>query len=405
MLIKLAWRNLWRNRRRTLITIAAVFFAVLFASLMSSLQMGVYEKLIENVVGFYSGYVQVHQKGYWDEQILDNTLAYTDETEARILAVGHVQDAVPRLESFALAATADKSTAASVIGTDPAKEQRITGLRDKLIEGEYLEADDQAVLVASGLAEKLGLGLGDTLILLSQGYHGSSAVGQYPIKGLLKFGSPDLNKILVYMPLAEAQAFFSAEDRLTSYALRIDQGRAAPRVVRQLEQQLDTATYEVMDWQEMMPGMVQMMQADVGGNYVTLGILYMVIAFGIFGTVLMMTQERKYEFGVMVAVGMKRIKLALMVVIELFLIGAIGVVGGLMGALPLALYFHANPIYMGAQIEEIYAGYGFEPLMPASLEPEIFLNNALFVFVITLVVSIYPLWKITRIDAVQAMRG
>jgi ABC-type lipoprotein release transport system permease subunit len=405
MLIKLAWRNLWRNRRRTLITAAAVFFAVLISSVMTALQNGMYEKMIENVVGFYTGYVQVHQKGYWNEQTLDNSLAVSEESLRAIQAARHVQGAAPRLESFALAAAGDKSAPVSVIGTDPEAEQQLTGLRDKLVAGEYLRDGEPGILVASGLAEKLGLGLGDSLILLSQGFQGSSAVGQYPIKGLLRFGSPELNKVLVYLPLAEAQRFYGAEERLSSYALLLDQGSKAPQVVKALRQSLDTAQYEVMDWQEMMPGMVQMMQADVGGNYITLGILYLVIAFGIFGTVLMMTQERKYEFGVMVALGMKRLRLAAVVVLELFFISLLGVAAGMLGAIPLAWYFKLNPIYLGSEMEGVYASYGFEPVMPASTEPVYFLGNALTVFLITSLIALYPVWKISRLDALRSMRG
>ena len=78
MIGKLTWRNLWRNHRRTLITMASISFAVVLAVLMKSLQKGVFDNLIQNVVSFYSGYVQVHKKGYWDEQVIENSFALND---------------------------------------------------------------------------------------------------------------------------------------------------------------------------------------------------------------------------------------------------------------------------------------------------------------------------------------
>jgi len=406
MIAKLAWRNLWRNKRRTLITTAAIFFAVMLSSLMGSLQRGVYEKMIENVVGFYTGYVQVHQKGYWDDQTLDNTFVSEQAVDQQIIQTKNVSEAVPRIESFALAASAQKSRASQVVGTDPEREHKLTGLADKLVKGTYLKNTDRGVMVADGLAEKLEIGLGDTIILLGQGYHGITAVGQYPVQGLLHFGSPELNDRLVYMTTEEAQILYGAPDRLTSYALLLEEGRSAPKVVSALNASLDTASYEVMDWRMMMPEMVQLMQADEGGNFVMMGILYMIIAFGIFGTVLMMTQERAYEFGVMVAVGMKRLKLASVVVLEMFFMAILGVLAGLSITFPVALYVNANPIDLGTtDMAQAYADYGFEPVMPASLDPNIFLTQAALVFFITLLIAIYPLWKISRLDAISSMRA
>jgi ABC-type lipoprotein release transport system permease subunit len=382
---------------------AAVFFAVMLAVIMNSLQQGVYDKMIENVVGFYSGYAQVHQKGYWEDQVLDNTFVEADSLAEKILADERVKDVIPRLESFALAASREKSAPATVVGTDPGREDLLTNLKEKLSGGEFLQMEDRAVLIGDGLGEELGLGVGDTLVLMGQGYHGINAAGKYPIKGLLHFGSPDLNKTLVYLPLPVAQQLYGTGERLTSYVLMLERGKDAPAVVSSLQGQLDTAQYEVMTWKTMMPGMVQMMEADVGGNYITLGILYLVIAFGIFGTVLMMTQERQYEFGVMVAVGMKRLKLASVVVFEMIFLAALGVASGLLVSTPIAFFFNRNPIYLGDEMAEVYEAYGFDPVMPASLEPSIFWSQGIVVLVITLLIALYPFWRISRLDAVSAM--
>ncbi len=71
--VTLAWRNLWRNRRRTLITLASVLMAVVLAIAIRSLQKGVYGNMIGNAVRFSTGYIQVHAKGYWDDQTINNS--------------------------------------------------------------------------------------------------------------------------------------------------------------------------------------------------------------------------------------------------------------------------------------------------------------------------------------------
>lgn len=220
-IIKLAWKNLWRNRSRTLITVAAIFFAVILSTIADSLKQGIFENLVKNVVSFYTGYIQVHKAGYQDEQILDNSFQQTAAIESAIYRNRNIQAAAPRLEAFALASSEELTKGCMITGISPAMENNITDLKSRLVRGDYLSDRDQAVLLAEGMAERLKLGVGDTVILIGQGYHGATAAGKYPVKGILKVGSPQLNDRLLYMPLKAAQDFFSADGMITSYILSI----------------------------------------------------------------------------------------------------------------------------------------------------------------------------------------
>lgn len=85
MLLTLAWRNLWRNKNRTLITMASISSAVLLSVTLVSLQRGIFDNLIRNVVSFYTGYVQIHGKGYWKDQTLENCLPLSDSLLQSVL--------------------------------------------------------------------------------------------------------------------------------------------------------------------------------------------------------------------------------------------------------------------------------------------------------------------------------
>ncbi len=76
--LNLAWRNIWRNKRRTIITMLSIIVAVFLASVMRSMQEGQYTDMIENTVGTFTGYIQVHATAYWDDKTLDNTFVATD---------------------------------------------------------------------------------------------------------------------------------------------------------------------------------------------------------------------------------------------------------------------------------------------------------------------------------------
>ena len=405
MYLKLAWRNIWRNKRRTLITAASILFAVFFASVMRSIQEGAYGRMIENVVNFYSGYAQVHQKGYWEEKSLDESLVYTDELQKLAEGVDELKDVAPRLESFALAAFNKLTKGTQVVGIDPDKERDLIQLDAKLKEGEYLESGEKSLLVSEGLAKYLGLGLGDTLVLISQGFRGANAAGKYPVKGIVKFGSPGLNNGLVFLPLAEAQWFYAADNRLTSLALKIDQSKEVAPVVKMVKANLSEEEYEVMSWRDMMPELVQQIELDRAGGIVWLSVLYLIITFGIFGTILMMTAERRREMGILMAVGMKRQHLSLVMWLEIILLGIIGTIAGVLVSIPACYYLQENPITMTGEAAVAYEKFGVEPILPALLDPAIFMNQAVFVVIVTSLIALYPIWVIWRMKPVEAMRG
>jgi ABC-type lipoprotein release transport system permease subunit len=405
MIFKLAWRNIWRNRRRTYITIASIVFAVLFSALLESLQKGAWENMIGNVVNYYYGYVQIHKDGYWNDQSIDKAFALSDSLERKIERIPDVKNILPRIESFALASTGNNTHGALVVGIEPAVENRMTDLENRVEQGAYLDKGDQAALVAVGLAENLSLGVGDTIVLVSQGYHGVNAAGKYAIKGLVKFGSPELNKQMVYLPLPEAQWFYGATGLLTSVALHIEDSDDVPDVMNELKSSIDLETYEVMDWKEMLPDLLQAKALDSAGNYVVYFILYLIIAFGIFGTILMMTKEREYEFGVLVSIGMRRLALSVTVWVEVIILGIMGSIMGIMLSIPVVGYFHTNPIRFSGEFATALQKYGFEPIFPASFDPWVFIIQAVIVFLLTTVLAIYPLFKIGNLQPVEAMRA
>ncbi len=402
-LVRLAWKNIWRNRSRTLITMAAIFFAVILSVLANSLQDGVFNNLIKNVVSFYSGYVQVHKEGYWDEQILDNSFESSAETESKILKYSNISSVTGRLESFALASSEELTKGCLIVGIDPEKENVITSLKSKLTKGRYIKSDDIAVLLSEGLADRLKLRLNDTIVLLAQGYHGATAAGKYPIKGLLKFGSPDLNNKTLFMPLAASQDLFQAYDIITSYILSLKDTEDLASTAESVRLNLG-AGFEVMTWEEIMPDIKQHIQTDSESIKYILGILYMLICFGIFGTILMMMEERKFELGMLVAIGMKKIRLIILLLIESVFTVFSGCLLGLLFSVPLVYYLKVNPVKLGGDTAKAYEQFGFEAIFPASTNFSIFLEQGLIVLGIGLLISLYPVYKIIRLDPINSMK-
>ena len=403
MYLTLAWRNIWRNKRRSWIAIASIFFAVIIALFTRSMQLGGYRYMVKSAVSFYTGYVQVHSAGYWEEQSLDKSFIHSDYLKMMAGEVDRVTTSTPRLESFALMSSGEHTAVAMVVGVEPETEDRMTNLRKKVTEGNYLKGGEAGILLAVGIADILEVSVGDTVVLLGQGYHGVTAAGKYPVTGIVEFPAPDLNSIMSYLPIREAQFLYGANDRVTAVAFLIDGQEHLSGVVSGLRERLDE-NYEVMSWSDMLPELVQYIEMDNAQGIIMIWIIYMVIGFGILGTLLMMTMERTREFGMLISIGLKRMRLAFILTLESAILSLIAVVIGTVMGIPLLAYYRLNPIMLGGKAAEVMIAYGFEPILPFSMDPSIFWTQALTVLVIAIIAALYPIFRVFRLRPVEAVR-
>lgn len=402
--LKLAWRNLWRNKRRTIITVASIFFGVILSTYMTSMQEGSYENMVENAVRFYSGHIQVQNEDFWENKTINNTFEETDSLKEKIASVPGIQLVVPRLESFALASSKQLTKGSMVLGVDPQSEDQLTEISSKLVRGKYLKKGDDGILMGETLAKYLQIDVGDTLVLLGQGYHGINAAGLFPIRGIFKHPSPMLDRQLIYMDLSTAQSFYSADHLLTSLAMLVNEADEVPHIVKELKAKIHSP-YRVMSWEKMQPELVQQINGDRDSGAIMKVILFLVIGFGILGTIIMMVAERRREFGVMVAVGMQKTRLAWMLVYETFIIGLLGILSGSLAALPILYYEYFHPIKMGGQAGQMMTDMGFAPYMYFSLAPKVFTFQVLIIFIIIVVIAIYPFVNALMLKENKALRA
>lgn len=468
--LKLAWRNLWRNRRRTIITSASIFFAVFFALVMRSMQLGTYDHMYKNAIDSYTGYIQVQNPDFWDEKTVDNTFPYTAELEQQVLADRNVSACIPRFESFALASNGPQTKGVIVMGVDPEKEDHLSGVSEKTVKyrltpecvekirrdpelpdpikelaalfentaythASRLQLDlgikekeasqwmpliesyarykngsikmgEPGAWVGDKLASYMQLEMGDTIILIGQGYHASTAAGKYEIKGIVKIPLPDIDNKIVYLPLDICQELYNAENNITSLALAVNNNR--DREIAGTVNRMDgllSGKLRVMEWKEMNEVMVSQMEADDKGGQIMLGILYLVIAFGVFGTVLMLTAERKREFGVLVAIGMQKKKLTAVMSLEMLLIGLLGMLAGALLATVLILYGVEHPLIFKGEAALMFEEYGMEPQMAFWGIDTYYISQILIVTGMVLLAIGYPIRKILGLKVVNALRA
>ena len=404
MLLKLAWRNIWRNKKRSLITLVSVVIAVFLSLMMRSIQLGMYKHMIDNVVGSYSGYIQVHTKGYWDERSINNALKTDADFIEKIKKSKGVEAVLPRLENFGLVSIGELTKAVSINGVVLEEENKIQDISSKLIKGKLFSKPNE-IIVGKGVASYFKIEINDTLVFMGQGYHGMMASGKYTISGIVDLKNPVLNKMTVLQSLEDAQDLFSAPGLVTSLVIDKTNSSDLIKVQNRILASLDTNKYEVLNWEEMLPELQQTILVDSIGGLLMVAILYMILTFGIFGTVLMMTQERKYEFGVLVAIGMKKWKLMIVVFIETIILSLVGVVVGVVISYPIMLWKHYDPLVLPGTQAEMMENFGFSAEIPFYIQPDLPLMHAALIFIIAVAVAFYPIYTIKKLQPINAMRG
>lgn len=402
--LKIAWRNLWRNTRRTLITSASVFFGVFFAIFMTSVQKGSFENMIGNMARFYSGYIQIQQTDFKENPGVNNSFQISQQFEEQINTNKRITSSASRIQTFALASNETTSFPAIIFGVNPEDENFISQLSKHIEEGEYISGGSKDLMIGKVLANNLNLNVADSLILLGQGYHGVTAVGIYKVAALLDFPLPDLSKQIIYMDLANCQEFVSIQGKITSKIIMVENTEDVNKVMSDLESGVG-GDIVIYSWKDLMPELLNLIEGKEASSAMVKSLLFMIIGFGVWATIMMMMHERKRELGVMIAIGFQKSKLLFMMLTESFLIGIIGIISGLAVSYPIMWYMFKNPIIITGEMAETYKNMGFEPKISFSINPEIFYNPAITIMIIFMLVSLYQIYYVAKLKVVDSLKA
>lgn len=405
MLLKLAWRNVWRNKRRSVITILAVAFAAMLCLAMRGLQIGTYELNIVNSVELFSGYLQIQKQGYQQRPSLQKSFRFDEKLRELCVQTGHIVAVTPRVLGDGLISYRDQSQGTAIIAVDPQTELQVSTILTKISAGEmFSKPDGDNIVVGYKLLDNLKANIGDTVVVLSQGFDGSLGNLKFRISGTLKTGALELDRMAIVMGIDTAQELLAMYGRINAVAIKLDDIDAIPSTKKSLNNAIAENELIALSWNEIMPEMEQAIELDSIGGILFLGILVLIVAFGITNTILMSVTERFREFGVTLAIGMPHLRLLVQVLLETTFIILIGLgLGNLLG-FAINAYMVANPITFGGEFADLYAEYGFLPQLKSSLALSIFININLTIFVISLIACIYPLLKVYRLAPLKGIR-
>lgn len=404
----MAWRNLWRNPRRTWLTASAIAFVTVLMIFLITVQLGSYDMIIDSSLRIFTGQLQVQREGYLDRPQIRNAIPDAGRLADRLRATPALADAgiAVRAFGFALASSGTRTYGVEVAGVEPRFEPRVSTLPKQLKSGRYFaNADAQEAVIGEILARNLKIRVGDELTLLGSAMDGSVAATIVPVVGVFQSGVAEIDRQLVQLPLKTFQQVFGMGDAAHAIVFIAPNLDALPRIEHAVTAQLPSGErLVVLDWNRLVPGLKQLIQADWTTGWFMYVALILVVTFSILNTFIMSVLERTREFGVMLALGAAPFGIGVLVVLESALLTVVGLAIGLVIGSGVALYFYVYGFSFPG-MRELYGQYG----LPGVLYPQLsFVSLALgplVIFAFVLLASLYPTLRIRRLNAVEAMHA
>lgn len=404
--LRLAWRNLWRHRRRTWLTASAIAFATTLLVFMITIQLGVYDMLLDNTLRIFTGQMQIQRLGYLDKPQMRASIPAARALAADLRARSGVARVAVRANGFALVASSERSYGVPVVGVDPAFEPSVSTLPRLIKRGRYLNAIDAVeIVLGSALARNLHVDVGDELTLLGAARDGSVAATAVAIVGIFESGNVEIDRHVVQMPLATFQDVFGMGD--DAHAIVIagpDLAHMDETVAHMRAYVPPDADLVLLEWDRLIPGLKQLIQADMLQSWFLYISLVVIVTFSILNTFLMSVLERTREFGTMLALGATPARIGTLVMLESTLLTVLGLAIGMIVGGGIAVYFYVEGFTFPG-LKEMHAQFGLPGIITPQLSPLALTLGPLLILGFTLAASLYPAFRIRRLQPVEAMRA
>ena len=421
VLVKIGWRNLWRSPGGTLLTALAMGLGLTFVLISLGLLDGSHEQMVGNRVRFGTGHVVIQPKGYQDtgsqELLLPAEVAAATEAFLRTEAMKNVSRGVsPRLLASGLLTSAANAHGVRIMGVIPKAERSVSLIPQRIVEGAYLADDEQAgIVIGSELARKLAVKVGAKLVLMTQAVPSSDkdaadAKGEMQstllrVSGIFRTGVQVIDANIIQIALPEAQTLLGVPGRLTQIAVILEWEGDAPRVAEGLRAQLTGVPVEILPWREAMPSLAQLFMLEEAFNYVMNGVVLAMVGLGILNTILMRVLQRRYEFGVCLALGLRPRQLAVMIFGESLALTALSLALGLAVGLTVQHYFATAGLDLRWFFpSSLPATLVFDPIIYSRLSLTRIVSSVGIVLVTATVISLYPALKAARTKLPGALK-
>jgi ABC-type lipoprotein release transport system permease subunit len=403
MLFTISWRNVWRNKLRSGIIIVAVALGLTASIFMTSLYKGLANQRIEKAIRTEVSHIQIHQSEFRENNDITKFIPGALDMTSQIRSMETVSGAASRLVIYSMVASAETSAGIKISGIIPEQEMEVTNLQEKIVEGTYLtEKKKNPVLISRKLAEKLNVKMGSKVVITLQDLQNNIVSGAFRIVGLFDTHSKAYDESNIFVLYSDLSALMmvppGAAHEIAIRVLRHDQVEGLYTDLESLYKEL-----EVLTWSELSPELWFLTEAMDFLMYVLFIIILLALLFGLVNTMLMVVLERTKEIGMLMAVGMNRVRIFSMIVLETVFLALTGGITGVFAGMLISKYFETHAIdlsRMGRAFEDL----GFDSYVYTSMNVPLLINVTLLVILAGILGSLFPAYRALQNNPSEALR-
>ena len=402
MLFNLAWKNIWRNKKRSLIIITAITLG-LWAGLFSvAVMIGSWDTTVNSTIDRNLSHIQIHTKEFKDESLTSHYIPNGNKVAEEIRNLKNVKDVTARVLIEGMASSPSSSRGVNIIGVDPAREKNVTTIADYITEGEYFNGIKRnPILIGEKLADKLGLKLRSKIVLSFQSIDTTLTYAAFRIVGIYKTESSIFDESNVFVRKSDLYNSMESDFIVNEIAIRLNSSKDLDSTFATLKG--DYPSLVVETWKDLAPELEMMYQYLIVEMQIFLAIIMAALLFGITNTMLMSVLDRVREFGVLLAVGMKRGRVFSLIMIETIILSLVGGIIGMIFGTFTIWYFADKGIDLSLFSEGLSA-WGMPTILYPIL-PMYFYGVLTSMIVITgILAAIWPSIKTIKLRPADAIR-
>ena len=404
MRFTLALKNILASKGRSFTTLLLSLFTTILFIIYVAFMDGSHHQIIKSSVEIYTGYAHVNLKGYREVSDYENLIEDAKSIDKILKNDSSIQAYAPRFETYALLSGDEKSVGSMIVGIIPSKERALSKLPGSLIKGEYLSDNDTNVIyIGKELAERLKVDVGSEIAMVGSSIDYSIAADLFIVKGIFKTGLFDFDAQSAFVNKPYLDTLMMSKNKATYFTLNFHDNDHIDQLTTALQDSLP-AEYEAVNWKMLLTALVQAMLVDSLFGYISISIFFVVIFFVImiFSYVNIYTRAR--EIGLLRALGLTSKDIFGMLFTEVLLLATVSMVVGTIIGASIAHYYELYPIVISG-IAETYKEYGVvSDEIPMNFDLFTIAWNALTIFMLNLTAIIYPVAKINKLTAMEAMR-
>ncbi len=367
----------------------------------TGLVAGYLEGLEANILDLEVGDGQIFAETYREKPSLYTSIEDPDELCADLEAAGY--QASPRLLGFGLGAGEDSSSGVQMIGIDVEADADVGKIHEQIMDGAWLAPGDEGVVLGRKIAETLALGVGDELMILSQGADGSMANDLYPIRGVLKSVSQRVDSTGVFMDAATFRELMVFPEGVHQILFRVPEG-AELKPATEAAAAMAPPELEVASWKDLNPTLASMLQGTEGAMMVMMGIIYLAVAIVVLNAMLMAVFERTREFGVLKALGFGPMKVFRLILLETGIQVVFMIALGLLLAVPVNIYMVNTGMDLSSMGNISVMGMAFDPVWRSKVDASTYTTPTISLMFIVGLAVIYPALRAAFIAPLDAIR-